>query len=339
MEIETRSWAIPVLDTSSIGDARRTAGRICEELGTSEKRSGDLAIVITEAARNVLVHGGGGQVIVSVNARAAGGFVDLLALDSGPGIKDLARAMEDGFSTSGTPGTGLGAIKRLSAFLDLYSAPATRGTALFARMSLNGGSSTPLALSGIAIPLASEKRCGDAWTFVSHPDRAMILLVDGLGHGNDAADAAGQAVFTFHQHAHRDPAEILGFIHDSLKATRGAVAAIAEIRAGENLLTYTGIGNISAVVLAGDSSRNLVSLNGTLGSIVPKIKTFQSEWKPDSCLVMHSDGIMTRWDLSTYAGLLRRPPATIAGIIVRDFRRLRDDCSVVVFKGSSSYEQ
>lgn len=337
MEIETRSWAIPVLDASSTGEARRAAGRICEELGASEQHAGEIAIVITEAARNVLVHGGGGQVIVSGVLRAPGGFVDLVALDSGPGIKDLGRAMEDGFSTAGTPGTGLGAIKRFSSILEVYSAP--NGTALFSRLNLNGGPPSPLRLSGIAIPLAGEKRCGDAWSFVSHPGRKLILLVDGLGHGTDAADAAAQAVSAFHKNVDRDPVDILGYIHDNLKATRGGVAAIAEILENENVLNYAGVGNISGVVFSGESSRNLVSYNGTLGSVFPKVKAFQSEWHSDSCLIMHSDGITSRWDLSTYSGLLNKHPATIAGVLVRDFRRQRDDCSVVVLKNSNSNEQ
>jgi anti-sigma regulatory factor (Ser/Thr protein kinase) len=330
VEIETRSWAIPVLDTSSIGEARRTAGRICAELGASEQHAGEISIVITEAARNVLIHGGGGQVIVSGVLRAPARFVDLLALDSGPGIKDLARAMEDGYSTAGTPGTGLGAIKRLSSILEFYSVPG--GTALFSRLNLNGGPPSPLNLSGIAIPLAGEKHCGDAWSFVSHPQRKLILLVDGLGHGDGAADAAAHAVSSFHQNVHCDPAEILSYIHDNLKATRGAVAAIAEIREDEKILNYAGVGNISGVVFSGDSARSLVSLNGTLGSVFPKVKTFQSPWNGDSCLIMHSDGIKSRWDLSPYPGLLKKHPATIAGVLVRDFRRQRDDCSVVVLQ-------
>jgi anti-sigma regulatory factor (Ser/Thr protein kinase) len=330
MEIETRSWAIPVLDTSSIGEARRTAGRVCEELRASEQHAGEISIVITEAARNVLIHGGGGQVIVSGVLRSPGGFVDLVALDSGPGIKDLAKAMEDGYSTAGTPGTGLGAIKRLSSALEFYSA--STGTALFSRLNLNGGPPPTLSLSGIAIPLAGEKRCGDAWSFVAHPGRKLILLVDGLGHGNDAADAAAHAVSAFHQNADRHPVEILSYIHDNLKATRGGVAAIAEILADEKVLNYAGVGNISGVVFSGESSKNLVSYNGTLGSVLPKVKTFQSEWHADSCLIMHSDGIKSRWDLSAYSGLLNKHPATIAGVLIRDFRRQRDDCSVVVFK-------
>ena len=332
MEVVTRCWAISVLDASSVGDARRPAGRICQELGASERHSGEAAIIVTEAARNVITHGGGGQIIVSGMTHSSGRFLDLLALDSGPGVADICKAMEDGYSTAGTPGTGLGAIKRLSSLMELYSSKT--GAALFSRLNLNGTKppASDLNLGGIAIPIAGEQKCGDAWSYIDRPDRKLILLVDGLGHGAGANEAALAAVSAFHKNAGESPTEILSYIHDNLKATRGAVAAIAEIRERERILTYAGVGNISGVVFSGDSSRNLVSFNGTLGSVFPKVKAFESEWNPDSCLIMHSDGITSKWDLSSYAGLLNRHPAIIAGILVRDFRRQRDDSSVVVFK-------
>jgi hypothetical protein len=97
---------------------------------------------------------------------------------------------------------------------------------------------------------------------------------------------------------------------------------------------YAGVGNISAVVLSQGASRSLVSHSGTLGVATPKIQEFKSEWPPDGVLVLHSDGLQTRWDLSSYAGLLARHPAVIGGALLRDFRRQRDDASVVVVKAA-----
>ena len=88
------------------------------------------------------------------------------------------------------------------------------------------------------------------------------------------------------------------------------------------------------VLLAGGSSRSLVSHNGTLGMSSPQIQEFRSEWPPDAMLVMHSDGLQSSWDLSSYAGLASRHPAVIGGALLRDFRRQRDDASVVVVKAA-----
>jgi serine phosphatase RsbU (regulator of sigma subunit) len=173
---------------------------------------------------------------------------------------------------------------------------------------------------------------GDAWSWHQTPERTLIFLVDGLGHGRDAAAAADEAVHTFQKYLQRSPAEILSYVHDALKKTRGAVAAVAEICTAEKKLTYTGVGNISAVLLSAGASKSLISHNGTLGVASPKIQEFRVEWPNDGILVMHSDGLQSRWDLSTYAGLLSRHAAIIGAALIRDFRRQRDDASVVVVK-------
>jgi hypothetical protein len=128
------------------------------------------------------------------------------------------------------------------------------------------------------------------------------------------------------------PAEILQYVHEALRKTRGAVAAVAEIRPHSGTLLYAGIGNISGVVLSRGASRSLVSHNGTLGMTVSRIQEFTVDWPADGTLIMHSDGLQSRWDLSAYAGLLARHPAIIGGVLLRDFRRQRDDASVVVVK-------
>jgi hypothetical protein len=113
------------------------------------------------------------------------------------------------------------------------------------------------------------------------------------------------------------------------------VAAIAEIRPKEQKLRYVGVGNISAVLLSGGTSRSLVSHNGTLGMTIARIQEFSVDWPADGVLVLHSDGLQSRWDLGGYAGLMVRHPAVIGGALLRDFRRQRDDASVVVVKAAA----
>lgn len=162
----------------------------------------------------------------------------------------------------------------------------------------------------------------------------MVAIADGLGHGVGAAEAAQEALATFKKQLNLGPGEILSHMHDALRKTRGAVAAVVEIRPKHMSLLYAGVGNISGVVLAGADSRSLVSHNGTLGITVPRIQEFRSAWSPDAVLVLHSDGIQSKWDLSSYRGLLARHPALIGGALLRDFRRQRDDASVIVVKAA-----
>ena len=322
---------VAVTDLSSVGQVRRAAVAAARRLDLDENQTGELALLATEVSRNVLVHGGGGEVIVVGLKRNDKALGRLLALDRGPGIPDLARAMTDGFSTSGTPGSGLGAMKRIASALEIFSSPA--GTVVRVEIGKDPDSDG-LQIAGMAVPYPGEQVCGDAWSCHQSPERVLAMIADGLGHGLAAAEAAQEAIATFHARIDCTPVEILSYIHDALRKTRGAVAGIAEIRPLEQKLIFAGIGNIAAVLVSPARSQSLVSHNGTLGSIAPRIQHFQFEWKPDSMLILHSDGLQSRWDLSSYAGLVSRHAAIIGGTLIRDFRRQRDDASVVVVKAA-----
>ncbi len=335
MEIALTEW-VSVTDASSVGEARRVAISVANRLGFDETLSGKLALLATEATRNVLVHAGGGQVILSGVKEDNTLLARIVAIDKGNGISNIADAMSDGFSTAGTMGGGLGAMKRIATNLDIFTG--RNGTVVMIELlepipketRTNGR----IHVAGFAVPYPGERVCGDAWFSHQTPHRTVILLADGLGHGWGASEAASEAVATFRQRVELGPGEILSYIHDALRKTRGAVAAIAEIRPAEGTLIYAGVGNIAGVVLEGGASRSLVSHNGTLGMMTPKIQEFRSSWSPASTLVLHSDGLQSKWDLSSYAGLIARHPAVIGGALLRDFRRQRDDVSVVVTKAA-----
>lgn len=330
MEIIFTEW-VPITDSSSVGEARRSALMAAQRLGFDETKSGELALLATESSRNVLLHGGGGQMVIAGMRCGTQPVARLLAIDKGTGIANVAQAMTDGYSTAGTMGGGMGAMKRMATALEIFTNRA--GTILLLEL---GHAPPPdrLHIAGMALPQSGERFCGDAWAVHETPGRTMVLLVDGLGHGWEAAEAAQEAIATFRKYPELAPGEILRCVHDALKKTRGAVASIAEIRTEERTLTYAGVGNISAVVLSGSASRSLVSHNGTLGVATSRIQEFRVEWPADAVLILHSDGLQSRWDLSAYAGLMVRHPAVIGGVLLRDFRRQRDDASVVIVKAA-----
>jgi anti-sigma regulatory factor (Ser/Thr protein kinase) len=331
------SQMVPLSDSSSTAEARRAGARMANALGLNETKAGEAAIVIVEAARNAVIYGGGGQLMLSGTKSKYETRLDILALDKGPGIADLTRALQDGYSTGGTPGTGLGAIRRIADVFDVFSN--AKGTALFARIAQPETSPEhkySMELAGLTVPVSGEIACGDNMAWDLNADRCIVLVVDGLGHGPLAAEAADEAVRIFQAYSEEAPASIITRLHDALKKTRGAAAAIAEIRPQSGTLVYAGVGNISGSILSSTLSRSLVSHNGTLGHSMARVQEFKVEWPRDGILVMHSDGLLSRWDLSGYAGILARQPALIGGVLLRDFRRERDDSSVLVMKGAAS---
>ncbi len=331
MEIAVSEY-VAITDQSSVGEARRTGLLAAERLGLDTVKCGEFALLATEISRNVLLHGGGGHTIIFGSTNDHGPVARILALDNGPGIANVAQAMEDGYSTAGTMGAGLGAIQRIASSMEIFTA--RNGTIVFVELAA-AASAPGIQVAGLAVPYPGERFCGDAWSYHQSDDRIVILLVDGLGHGPDAADAANEAIAVFRQRVDRSPAEILSRIHDALKKTRGAAGAIAEIRLSDHTLAYAGVGNTVGVLMGTHISRNLISHNGTLGLTTPKIQEFRVEWPADGILIMHSDGLQSKWDLSSYAGLLARHPAVIGGALFRDFRRQRDDASVVVVKAGA----
>jgi anti-sigma regulatory factor (Ser/Thr protein kinase) len=325
------SQKIALKDHTSAGEARRATQHLAQSLGMGDVVSGEAAIIVTEAARNAVVHGGGGELLLSSASDAMGKWLDMVVLDKGPGIADLSSAMRDGFSTGGTPGTGLGAIRRLAHVSDIYSN--SRGTAVYARLGANREQQSLLDVAGFAVPIEGERVCGDAMDWVETHDRFIVILADGLGHGPQAAEAADEAIKTFRAHSSLSPGAILARVNDALRKTRGAAAAIAEVRPLSGTIIYSGVGNIAGIMMsAGKLGRNMVSHNGTLGHIVPRIQEFTSVWPRDGRLIMFSDGLQTRWDLSQYPGLTTRPAAMIAAVLLRDLRRSRDDSSVFVLQ-------
>jgi len=330
MEVASAEW-IPITDESSVGEARRRSQLVAQRLGLDETRSGELTLLATESSRNVLVHGGGGQLVISAMKSEGHRVAQILAMDQGAGIANIAQAMTDGYSTAGTMGGGLGAMKRMATTLEVFTG--RHGTIVLLEVgeAVRRGD---LRIAGLAVPYPGERLCGDAWAFHETGERMVVLLADGLGHGREAAEAAQEAIATFRKRQELAPGEILGFLHDALKKTRGAVAAVAEIRPGDRVVTYAGIGNIAASVIGGGASRSLVSHNGTLGMVTSRIQEFRVPWSADGVLVLHSDGLQSKWDLSSYAGLAARHPAIIAAALLRDFRRQRDDASIVVVKAA-----
>ena len=120
-------------DFSDVAEARRVAVRLAGRTDFTDIDAANMALVITEMTTNVIKHAKGGRLILRLVPRGQQLGVELMTLDQGPGINDLAQSMRDGYSTAGSPGTGLGAVKRLAAEFDIHSIPG-KGTAVLVRL-------------------------------------------------------------------------------------------------------------------------------------------------------------------------------------------------------------
>jgi anti-sigma regulatory factor (Ser/Thr protein kinase) len=330
--------ALLINDISMIGEGRRTATAFAARLGFDETERGKVGIIATEITTNLIKHAGGGELILRELNSSQGQGLEMLALDKGPGMSDIDRCMKDGFSTAGSPGNGLGAIERMSSFFDIYS-QAGIGTGLLAQFWRG----TPrllhpeegMIVGVVNLAVAGEEVCGDAWAIKDQGGaHSLILVADGLGHGFLAAEASREAVRIFGERDLPESTDAIHAIHSGLRSTRGAALAIAKVDRELGEVRFAGVGNISGVILNPVTGRgtSMVSHNGTVGHTLWKVQEFKYPWSSNSTLLLHSDGLGTHWHLERYPGLMARHPALLAGILYRDFRRSRDDVTVLVVR-------
>jgi len=319
---------IPISEASHVGDARRRAVLLAEQLGLVGDVLANVALVVNELSTNLVKHAREGRMLLQSDG--AGGL-EILSLDKGPGMRDVERCLEDGFSTAGSRGMGLSAIRRLASQWDIYSLPEV-GTVQLVRLrqskTLNGAGE-PYRVRGISIPYPGEPVCGDAWAARITPNEITVVVADGLGHGIFAHTAANEALRVFHSLEGATPAQQLSEMQLALRATRGAAVSIAAIDLERRKVTYSGVGNIAGFVAGPNGMQRMVSINGTLGAAAAKPREFTYDLPAGSVVVLYSDGLLSQSGTAAYPGLLEHDPALTAAVLYRDFTRGKDDATVV----------
>jgi anti-sigma regulatory factor (Ser/Thr protein kinase) len=336
------SVRIPIEDVSQCGEARRIALRMAREIGFDEFRAGQVAIVVTEACTNILKHAGRGEILLQVTDHGSEDAVpefELIALDKGPGMSNIEECLRDGFTTGSSPGQGLGAMRRQSDESDFYSVPG-EGTAILARWPVaNTGArilaEPPLRVGAVNVSKHGEDFCGDSWGIEQTDDISTLLVADGLGHGYEAGQASLEAVRILRNNRELPPGTLIDLAHRALKSLRGAAVSVARLDRARGKMTFSGLGNVTGQIYSGQGlSQHMVSVNGTAGHQIARIREFSYPWPADGILVMYSDGLATSTSLESRPTLALRDPSLIAGVLYRDFSRGRDDATVVVAKAA-----
>jgi anti-sigma regulatory factor (Ser/Thr protein kinase) len=318
-----------VEEPSAVAACRAAAMTMARRLEFPEKRADRLALAVTEAASNLHKHANEGSVLLRVSHDADPPGIELVTIDAGPGVPDVGAALRDGHSTSGTLGIGLGSISRQADFCDIYSA-AGRGTSLVARFWPEPRGAPEIRWAGLTRPIIGEGECGDMYGAIRAGDTLTAALCDGLGHGPLAAEAAREALAAIFEEPASEPAAMLERAHRRMGKTRGGALAVVQI---DGLaVRFAGLGNVAAWILAADSRSGMASIPGIAGHQARRVRQFEYALPPDGIIVMHSDGLTSRWDIGALPGLARRDPLIIAAALLAEAGRHRDDASVLVLK-------
>ena len=326
-----------------VGALRRLARELALEQSASDADCGRVELVATELGTNTLRHAQppGYMLLQPLTLPHCRG-VEILAVDHGPGIRDLAgvlaglpgRRFDLNAQAEGPRclGVGLSAVRRLASEFDIHS-QRDRGTVVLARIFFEPPARALGFRAGtVSVPVMGEQQNGDAWAFVAQPTGCAALVADGLGHGPLAARASVAAAAVFHRAGVLDPESYFQAAHEALRGTRGAAVSLCCIFPGQHRLVFAGVGNVEGRIHLTSRSVGLAPRSGTLGMNpqAPRIELRELAWEPGAILVLHSDGLRHHYDLAAYGDLRQHDPTVIAALLHRDLARARDDATVMV---------
>jgi anti-sigma regulatory factor (Ser/Thr protein kinase) len=319
------------LDEGSVSQARERVRAVGRAQGLPEPEIERLALVVSELARNQLDHAHGGAVAVLPVARGGVPGVEVIAADKGPGIADPTAALSGHGNAVGSLGAGLASVVRQADEVD-FDVRWGEGTCVRARKY-----ATPppyrseVGLLGRAYP--GEPISGDHALWIWSEEALLVGVVDGLGHGPEAREAADRAMERMRERPSLAPEHMLEHCDIGLQGTRGAALGVVRLERRSGALSHACVGNIAAMVCRPGQVDMMSCSPGVLGISRQRARATRGEaWlRPGELLVMHTDGLSTRTTVED-AVLLRRHPLVVAHDLMRRFSKNHDDALVLVVR-------
>jgi anti-sigma regulatory factor (Ser/Thr protein kinase) len=321
-------------DRSFVAFVKREIHQKAVKAAFNPTRVGNIDIIVSELTSNIIKHAERGELLYKFSDENNCKLLEIICIDGGSGIKDITHSMKDGISTTKTLGNGLGALERLSDLFQVYSI-VKWGTIcyckIYAEPPVVCADSSIIKFKALNVSMPGQKVSGDGFAVEFNKDHTRIFVGDGLGHGKEAHDAVQLAISNFKLSNTNDPKEILRFIHEPVKKSRGLVGTVVVADHQLKKWAICGIGNISTRLYEGVETKNYLSYNGIIGLNIPAtLKNHESEFGKHQCLIMSSDGINKRWDLSQFPAILRYDPLMLAAVIYKECARKIDDMSILI---------
>jgi negative regulator of sigma-B (phosphoserine phosphatase) len=187
---------------------------------------------------------------------------------------------------------------------------------------------------GVAqLTLQGQTESGDSYLVSTFPNGMLVAVVDGLGHGGEAAAAAKTAIVTVEEHTDEPVIPLLQRCHEALRPTRGVTMSLASFNARYNILTWLGVGNVEGVVLRADKQapspqESIMLFPGVVGHHLPPLRAIASPINPGDLLILYTDGI--RRDFLSEPPIPGHSPQRIADRICAKYSRGTDDALAFV---------
>jgi phosphoserine phosphatase RsbX len=186
--------------------------------------------------------------------------------------------------------------------------------------------------------MPGETHSGDRHVVCPLSDGALVAVIDGLGHGVEAAAAARVAAGVLKQHAHDPVTTLVERCHNSLRSTRGVTLSLATISVRARVMTWVGIGNVEGVLRRaqpGLADERLLLRNGVVGSHVPPLQASAIALGHDDLLVFTTDGVAD--DVAQTLPVRGTLQATADGALARGNKGIDDALVLLVrYRGGAA---
>lgn len=333
---------IRVSHPSDVSAARRAAARAAQAIGFDEAARGEVALIVSELGTNLVEHAGSGKLSIRPIRLQGRDGLQIESLDSGPGIEDVERAVADGYSTAGSLGYGLGTVNRLADEFEITSRGGPEhGTHIVCQYwlrppAVSRASQPPLDFGAATRAHPGMDVNGDAFVINRWDESALVAVIDGLGHGQYAHRASQSARDYVERHVDQELTKMFLGVGRACRSTRGVVMAVARFDWKEGRLTFGMVGDIAARVFRNRDPIRFRIRRGILGGRAPKPAVTHHAWDPNNVLVLHSDGLTSRWRWEDFPGLIDESATLAARELLLTLAKENDDATVVVVKGAEN---
>lgn len=319
------------IDEASVSAAREDVRACGAAAGLDRTLVERVVVAASELVTNQLRHARQGRFAARRIERAGVPGIEIIAADRGPGIADPAQALAGSGPSATSLGEGLSAARRMTHEMDI-DVRRGEGTCVRARAYAEAPTQRRREVGVLGRALPGELLSGDHASFVRGDDTLAVTVVDGIGHGPLARDASNHAVAGFLAQPLGSPALTLDACDRAVASTRGAVMAVARLDERTGLLEQAGVGNVTTRIERFRHSRILAGSSATLGGRGLRRRPLAESLTltPTEVLLMYTDGLTTRVDLSQEPEILREHPIVIAQRVMTGYARPNDDALVLV---------
>ncbi len=326
---------IPIRTDIDVFKANRTGRLMAKEEGFNASDRAIIEIAISELATNIIKHAVDGT--ISIDSILGG--MEIVSEDRGGGMEDVDRALEGGKSSRGF-GIGLSGVKRMMDEIEIASVK-DKGTRIVVRkwkvkpshlMRPKQEYTIPrgglMEYGVISIPALGLDFNGDAYVIKEFGRKALMAVIDGLGHGENAYTVAQEAADYVQKNYTHDLPSIIEGCHQALHRTRGVVLGLVRVDLEEFKVRTAGVGNIGMRAKGKNSVRSL-STAGIVGNTIKKLIVQEFPYARGDTIFLYSDGISDRFDPEAL-NLKEMEPQETAEAIARRYGKDHDDTTILV---------